>query len=270
MRDIFPCSGLCVKGGIVIHSSRNMKDITPILRSLGLLDSEIKTYRAALQYGPQTVLDLTKRTGLSRQAIYVAIESLSERGLMSSALHGKKRLYASEHPEKLLSYARRREEDMHDKIRDLERIVPELELQIGGERPTVRVFEGKEGVKAILADMNEARAEQFEEIADLDALYAVLDLEDLKPLRTHTVKMKARSLLSGEPQSVMPKADRYLLPKQYSGFKSNITVYGSKIALVTFEGKMYSVIIESGALAKTLRVLFDLALKEASRDFKKG
>jgi len=70
-----------------------MKDITPILKSLGLLDSEVKTYLASLENGPETVLDLAKLTKLSRQAVYSAIDALTERGLMSSALRGKKRYY---------------------------------------------------------------------------------------------------------------------------------------------------------------------------------
>src|SRR5512142_2814354 len=131
-----------------------MKDIAPILKSLGLLDSEVKTYLKALENGPGTVLDLAKSTNLSRQAVYVAINSLTERGLMSSALRGKKRFYAAEHPSKLLEYAKRRNEEMKAQTQDLERLLPEIEMQAGGERPVVKLFEGREGLKAIIADLS--------------------------------------------------------------------------------------------------------------------
>ncbi len=246
-----------------------MKDIAPILKSLGLLDSEVKTYLLALENGPGTVLDLAKSTKLSRQAVYVAINALTERGLMSSALRGKKRFYAAERPSKLLAYAKRHESEMKERVQDLQQILPELELQIGGERPTVRVFEGKEGIRAIIADMGESRPKQTNEIADLQAMNTILTPEDLKPMRLELKRFgtKVRGIYAGPATGKTVEADRYFLPKELSGFKSDITVYDDKIALVTFEGKMYSVLIESANLAKALRTLFELAFRGV-KDFK--
>lgn len=241
-----------------------MKDISPILKSLGLLDSEVKTYLSALENGPGTVLDLSKSTRLSRQAVYVAIESLTGRGLMSSALRGKKRFYAAEHPEKLLAYAHRHDDEMQERIKDLERMLPELELQSGGEKPVVKVFEGKEGLLAVLAELQKTSAKQSLEITDLDALYKVLRPEDMQKMREQVKKTgtKVRGIYSGAAQQTQVDVNRMFLPKELAGFKSNIGIYGDdKVALVTLEGKMYSVMIESETLAKTLRILFELAFK---------
>jgi predicted transcriptional regulator len=240
-----------------------MKDIAPILKSLGLLDSEVKTYLSAMENGPGTVMDLSKNAKLSRQAVYVAIDVLAKRGLMSSALRGKKRYYAAEHPSKLLAYAKRHEAEMKERVQDLQRLLPEIELQIGGERPAVRVFEGKEGIRAIIADMQESRPKQTSEIADLQAMNAILTPEDLKPMRLELKRFgtKVRGIYAGAPTGKTVEADRYFLPKELSGFKSDITVYGDKIAMITFEGKMYSVLIESASLAKALRTLFELSFR---------
>jgi predicted transcriptional regulator len=246
-----------------------MKDITSILRSIGLLDSEIKTYMAALEHGSQTALDLAKSTKLSRQAVYTAIESLIERGIMSSVMRGKKRFFAAEHPQKLLAYAKRHAVEMNDRVQDLERSLPELDLQIGGERPTVRMFEGKEGVRAIIVDMEESMPSPVNEITDFDALSKMISLEDLLPLKRKLdkTKTKVKGIYSGTPLSpVRPTVDRHYLPKEYKDFHSNISIYGDKVALVTFEGKMYSVIIESHILANTLRILHELALKGIIRE----
>jgi sugar-specific transcriptional regulator TrmB len=244
-----------------------MKDISPVLQSLGLLDSEIKTYLTALENGPGTVLELAKTTGLSRQAVYVAIDSLSKRGLMSSALRGKKRFYAAEHPDKLLAYAKRRDTEMHERVKDLERMLPELELMSGGEKPVVRVFEGKEGIREIIEDMRTSDYKKSVEIADLDAMYKVLNTEDLASMRTELKRRgtTVRGLYAGLPQRSVVKAERYALPEELSDFRSNIGIYGDKIALVTFEGKMYSVLIESKALTKALRNLFEMALRGAEK-----
>lgn len=245
-----------------------MKDIVPILRSLGLLESEIKTYLMAFEKGAGTVLDLAKATRLSRQAVYVAIESLSKRSLMTSALHGKKRYYSAEPPDKLLLYAERREQDMKEKIADLKRTIPEFALSMGGSRPIVKVYEGKEGLKAVLEDIQttEYRGEAVE-ITDTDAMKAVASFEDRGPTQRELKKRGGgiKGLYAGENARANEiKGERYLLPKELSDFKSNIGIYGDKIALITFEGKMYSVMIESPALTKTMRILFHLAFRGAN------
>lgn len=246
-----------------------MKDIAPILKSLGLIDSEVKTYLKSLEKGPSTVLELTKTTGLSRQAIYVAIDELTRRGLVSNVLRGKKKYYVGEHPSKLLSYARRREAEMKDQIADLARSLPELELQVGREKPTVRLFEGKEGVRAILEDVQASKPKNMEEITDIDAMYKILTPEDLKPYRDELKKMGTtiRSIHSRHPVVERERPGRVYLPDKFRDFKTNIDIYDDKIAMATFEGKIYSLIIESKSLTKTLRIIFDLAwesLKKAN------
>lgn len=250
------------------HYKKRMKDITPILRSLGLLESEIKTYMKALEHGAQTVLELTKRTGLSRQATYVAIDSLTERGLMTTTQQGKKTLYTAEHPDKLLAYAKRREMRIKEQVKDLERSIPELELQIGGERPVVRMFEGKEGVYAIMQDTLKAKPDHINEITDLKAMSTVITEEDRKPLREAVIALKTHveGLYTIVPPSPSrPESVRMLLPEDCRDFKSHIQVFDNKVSFVTFEGKMFSVIIEHPAIADAMNILFKLA-KERMKD----
>lgn len=243
-----------------------MKDITPILCSLGLLESEIKTYMAALKNGASTVLDISKKTKLSRQATYVAIDGLVQRGLMSSSLQGKKRFYAAEHPDKLLAYAKRKKLELEDRVADLERMVPQLELRMGGDKPVVRVYEGKEGIKAIIEDIGTTDFEKFWEITDVDAMYQVITADDLKGLRGRLKQQvsSAEGLYSGSLlEKTHSNSKRYILPNHESGFNSHIAIHGDKIQMVTFEGKMFSVIVESASLSAALKILFEYALKQA-------
>ncbi len=243
-----------------------MKDIAPILKSLGLNDSEVKTYLTALENGASAVIDLSKLARLSRQATYLAIESLTKRGIMTSVVHGKKRLYSAEHPSKLLSYARRQEAVMKEHINDLERSIPELELQVGGDRPVVKVYEGKEGIKVIIEEMEKSGRAEYLEFTDLEAMYKVLTPEELQPLRLALGKLqtKAKGIYVGQAISQQrPQADRHTLPPEYGGFKTNVTIYTDKIIIATFAGKMTSVIIESELIAKTFRTLYLLAFETA-------
>lgn len=237
-----------------------MKDISTILHSFGFLESEVRTYLASLQNGPATVLEIVKLTHLSRQATYVVIESLTKRGLMSSVVRGKKKYYVAEDPEKLLSYAVRKEHEMKDQMKDLETALPELKLKTQGDRPMVRLFEGKEGLRSMLSEILSEKVPEFDEIVDLDAKRTHIPPGEMKALLgLKKLGTKVRALYTTEPFRMTISPDSYILPEKYHGFKAGITIYGDKVALFSYEGKVYSVNIENKGIAKTLKILFELA-----------
>lgn len=247
-----------------------MHDITPTLRSLGLLESEVKVYLAALEGGPSTVIDLASATRLSRPATYTAIETLTERGLMSTVQAGKKRLFSAEHPDRLLQYAKRRESELAERVADLERALPDLALRVGGEKPIVKSFEGKEGIQAIIEDIREARPQRIDEITNVDAMRTVLAQGELQPIRLELERIgtRVRGLYAGSNLRPSPNTDARVLPERLRRFKGNISVSGKRIAIITFTGKLHSIMIESEDLADTLRTLFDLAW-ETAKEFPK-
>lgn len=248
-----------------------MYNITPVLQSLGFLDSEIKTYLAALEHGPGTVLDLTKKTHFSRQATYVVIESLTKRGLMSSLLRGKKKYFVAEDPEKLLAYAERRETDIKEKVGDLKRALPELKLKASGDRPVIKLYEGKEGALTVLNDigiMRQGNNPEVYEMEDSDLFFRFIQHEDILPVlqKLKRINTHVTGLYYGSPRGKTLNSTRYYLPEDIKGLRSTITVYGNKIAIHTFTGKMHSIIIESQAVVDTLKILFQLAFKAAEAE----
>ncbi len=77
---------------------------------------------------------------------------------------------------------------------------------------------------------------------------------------------KGRGIYFGKPSPKrLAEAVRYVLPPEQGGFRCNISLYGDKIALVTFEGKLHSVIIESKQFAQALRVLFSYAYETSKK-----
>ncbi len=239
-----------------------MRDVTPVLKAIGFADSETKTYLAALESGPRTVIDLTKLTELSRQAVYLAIESLTRRGLMTSMLRGKKKFFAAEPPDTLLAYARRKEDELKSNLLKLEQAIPELTLAAHGEKPTVKVYEGKEGILAMMEELKHTTSHEIHEIADLDTLYKVLPYEDLKPYKEQAAKkgFKLYALYAGGPVlTSIQDSQIFKLPSAMSNFKAGFAIYATGSALISFEGKTHCVLIESKAIADTLRILIKLA-----------
>ena len=72
-----------------------------LLKNLGLKRQEILVYLGLLEYGPLSVSDISKKTGLYRPAIYSALATLTKRGLVSVSLKKKHKFYFSESPKKL-------------------------------------------------------------------------------------------------------------------------------------------------------------------------
>lgn len=243
----------------------NENDIYAILKGLGFVGSEVKTYLASLEHGPATVIELTKMTKLSRQATYVVIESLTARGLMSSLIKGKKRYYVSEDPEKLMAYSKRHEIEMQERLKDLERVLPSLKLKQAGDRPVVKFFEGKESILTIYEDKANVQPKETYEIVDLEAYKRIFSQDDVRVGLTGLKKIgtKVYGIYAGTPRGKTLDSTRYFLPSNKTGFNASISLYGDKISFLSFIGKTNSILIESKELACAVKILFDLALKGA-------
>lgn len=242
-----------------------MNNLAKSLKSLGFSDGEIRTYLSAFEFGPQTVLDLAKRTNLSRQTVYDAIANLTERGLMISKPQEKKILFAAEPPVKLLSYAKKKEAEFKERVEDLGKAIPSLELQMGGDRPMVRLYQGKEGILAMIQDLLKIQKGESYEINDGPAMLKVMTDEDLAPFRRtiRSMDFSLKAILYGVPRPA-PKGvpgHRKFLPKEDGPFKSYINVVGDVITMATYEGKMFSLVIKNKPIADALKLLFKYAHK---------
>jgi len=243
-----------------------MSDIRTILTSLGLLESEVKTYLAALGLGPSTVIALSKATKLSRQAIYDALSALVEHGIMSSVLKGKKRHYLAEHPDTLLAYAKKRKSDLGVQVKNLKRLVPKLTLQMGGDRPVVRMLEGKEGAK-LLSEMleHQKRGTHMYEVSDLEAVNEVFTEEELMLYRNASKKkgLTYDAILRGEPKTNNKDGNKkYIIPEdKVESFNTNISIGEREINMVALSGKMYTIQIENKEIRDAMKLLFELAVK---------
>ena len=233
-----------------------------LLKTLGFTDSEAVIYLASIELGPAPVQDLAKQANVSRVTTYAVIESLSERGLMSSVEKGKKKLFVAESPERLVSFVHGRVQEMSATLKEVESTLGELRLLQKGEKPVVKLFEGKEALKAILDDVVASKAKHIDEFGNLDEIIRYNSRLELMPYykqldanKTHT-----RGYYLAKEQEMKPgrtsHSTEVLDPSKFS-FGGDIFVYGSKVALSTFRGKQISILIESQDIADTVRAMFD-------------
>lgn len=241
------------------------------LQQLGLSDKEAKTYLASLELGSAAVQEIAKKSGLKRPTVYFAIEQLVKKGLMSSFEKGKKTFFAAESPERLISLITLQQKKAQSLEENLRKFLPQLNDIFGltGERPKIRFLEGKEGLKALQDDFLKTEDKNIENIYPRDDFIKVFSEAERKDyiakLRKKRIKVRTIYTSKQEASALVPNpyAERKFVPYEKFPFSADITIYGNKVAIGTFRGKLMGAIIESKEIAETLRLVFNLAWESA-------
>ncbi|OGL95051.1 hypothetical protein A2348_04770 [Candidatus Uhrbacteria bacterium RIFOXYB12_FULL_58_10] len=244
------------------------KNIEQLLSQVGLLPSESKVYLGALELGPSTVQHIAAKARISRTAAYEAIELLQKRGLMSSSLSGKKRLYIAEDPHRIVSYLKGEQQKFATTLEDIEQTIGTLHLMSGGIKPAVKVYEGEEALPAYFDQLAKANPSAMYEISNLDDVYAHLETETIQASRK-AVSWKdiktLRLLHRGEIRHRRDDVEYGMLDESFGEFHGDISIYGDFVSMMTFIGRPVVVILESKSVADTMRALFNAAWDRTRR-----
>ncbi len=246
-------------------------DIKKLFTSLGLSETETKLYLASLELGPSSIQDIAKKAGLSRTATYASVEELQRRGLMSTYEKGKKRVFAAEEPERVVDHFTEAIHGMEQQLGTLRRMLPELKMMGGGERPTVRFFEGVEGLRALFTDLGQVKSSFIYELANMNDVYTYLDKETLKDVRllVDPKQTKIRVLHIGENKYPREETEYCEAPSALGDFHGDIWIYHNRVAFITLIGKITVVILESQPFADTAKFLFEMAWHSCVKPAKK-
>ena len=119
------------------------------LRKLGLTDKEVKVYLAGLELGPSPVQKIAERAKISRPTTYEIIKKLEGKGLFTEVKQKKKRAFTAQSPERILGILRTQKREIEEKEREFIRIIAALEAKYSKEKEGIKVFKGKEGMRAL-------------------------------------------------------------------------------------------------------------------------
>lgn len=249
-----------------------MKILARELEKLGLSDKEALVYLASLEIGPSPVQNIARKAEVNRATTYVMIESLMQKGLMSTFEKGKKTMYTAEKPERLHRIVHQERSVVDEKESIIKRLLPDLTAisDAAGERPKVSFYEGEEGLEAMRETIFEKKIEAIEDFISFDDLRHLLPKEHWKK---HNIKLaqkqiKGRTIYTSEqfetPAEETKKLWKFLrIPKDKFPMHGELTVYGDRIAMIALRGKLVGVIIESREMAVMVRSMFELAWIQA-------
>lgn len=244
------------------------------LISLGLTPKEALVYLSSLELGPSPVAEIAKHAKVNRATTYVMIESLTKRGLISSMEKGKKRYFAAESPEHLQNIFHLERMGIEEREHDLHALLPELRaLTAGKEKPRVRFYEGLEGLESMREDLFKIKDLDILSIFSLDDTKEILHPEHTEPFRKKLLERQIKNryiYTSTEAPTDIPSAwEGRMVSKDKFPFHGEITIYGDRVAMLSYRGKLIGVIIESHGLAETMRSVFELAWEAALKYAKK-
>lgn len=125
-----------------------------------LSDQQELVYRTALELGGASVQDIAQHAQLPRTSVYLYLNELKQKGLVSETKHGKKTLFIAEPPHQLLRLFDRYQSGLALEKTKVLTTLPELEALYNVHtqtKPIIRFYDGFEGVKNVHEQTLEAK-----------------------------------------------------------------------------------------------------------------
>ena len=250
---------------------KNVKNMLEFeLQKIGLSEKEASVYLATLRLGKSSVQAIAKEAKINRGTTYNIINSLAKKGLMSSYQESKKQYFFAESPDQLeLLFKQQLEEIEHNRKR-LKELLPEMKQMDNKEKdkPVVRYFEGKNGIRAMVEDMfNVKKGTEVLMIYPYDEMSKNFSDNELLSWRkkriSRDIKVKAFYTRKGDEGINSQNSVSKKLSIEEFVVESDIAVYENRVRMASFGDKSVGIIIENKNIAETLKTLFKLAWKDS-------
>lgn len=240
------------------------------LQEIGLNEKESAIYLALLQVDSASVVALADKTKIKRPTVYVVLETLAKKGLVSEVEIGNKTHYAAEPPERLETYVERQKIVLEEQARRLKDVIPQLKSvqREGGERPIVKYFEGKEGIISSMEELytSEDKSDTAYLVYSKDLLNNLFTSEEVSRYKKTrlTKKIKTKVLYTYTQGEILSDAtgERLKVDEQKYPITCDITIYEDRVRINTLGKSLSSVFIKSKDVADTLKSIFSLAFDE--------
>ncbi|MDD5341597.1 MAG: helix-turn-helix domain-containing protein [Patescibacteria group bacterium] len=244
-------------------------DINTRLLNLGLKKNQVKIYLTLLQLGSANIQEVADKAQIKRTTTYSILDSLIKRGFISFSQKGTHREYFAENPKKITAYFKQQEEKIRNEEDAFSELMPELLsfYNIRGIKPKIRTYEGLDGIKAIFDESIESKYnEDMLVYSAYESTTKYLE-QYIKEYIVRRVKkgLKQRCLAELSSQSMeLQKNDgeelriTRLISKEKFPLFNQIIIYGNKVFIASYKD-LLSIIIESSAIARTQKTIFELA-----------
>ena len=236
------------------------------LQEIGLSDKEAGVYLALLAVDNDSVVDLSKKTGINRTTIYPVLESLAKKGLISEVKVDKKVRFQAEPPERLITYVERRKILLEETEARLKDIIPQLKgiQRESGELPVVKIYEGRDGVVSSTEDYftNAKSGETSYALYSKDLLNQVFTMQEQEKfykIRTRAKEIKSKAIYTWSEKEIPgdTMSDRIKIDGSKYPLFCDIGIIGDRVKITTLGDKVSTILIKNKDIAETLKSFFN-------------
>lgn len=247
-----------------------MKSIKDKLNKLGLRDKEVTIYLSILSMGKGTITDISKKSGIKRTSIYQYLETLLKENLIYQTAIKKRIFYVSENPKKIIKLLENRKNELEDKKKDIEKIMPSLEslYSMSFSKPSINFYEGKDGIKTVYNEMisNHKNIYSFFSPKKFFESFSFEENDKLLMELFNNGGMLYNLLEKSDEATQRLKVTKYnrfvknkILPENFK-FDTDLLIGSDAIALISFDNAM-AIIIKDVAIANLQKNIFNTIWK---------
>ena len=243
-----------------------------LLQEIGLSEKESKVYLACLELSKATAFNIAKKSDLKRPTVYLILEDLEKKGLISLEKTQKVTYYSASHPKKLLTNLKNQERKLEDNLINLESL-----YNLQSKKPIIKTFEGLKNVAMLYDEITDyARLKGKEVLAFGTLAYlGTIHKEQYNYWLNHIKSKKChiREILNNDKYNKQyldkikklnnPNHKIKFIPENFNYFDNDNLIYDNKVVLFSSHKDFFVIIIESEKFAKTFRTFFELAWKTA-------
>lgn len=243
--------------------------IINILKQLGFSEKEIQVYLSLLNLGPSSVREIAQKAQVNRGTTYDILKSLMKRGLVSYYHQDKHQYFLAEDPDKIKNVLDDKINELTQSKSEILKIIPELKSiynKAEAEKPVVKYYEGKKGVKIILEDV----LETMEDSENKEYyVYSASDVRehlynDFPNFAKERVKrkIKCKVIAIGSGGQLWGMDERKWISKT-EGSPTYIIIYNKKIALISLDkvSNPIGMIIADQGIFQTQKMIFEYIWK---------
>jgi len=239
-----------------------------LLQQIGLTSNEISAYQLLLHYDALTIAQLARHSNIHRVSLYGVLESLTQKGLVSSYKKGAKTFFSALDPKHLLTYIDREKDEHISRLAKLrkqaEELLPSLQshLRRNTTKPSVRFFEGEKGMREAYEDTLNAKTPIIA-YANVQTMHEGLPhfFPQYYARRTQA-QVAIRAIMPANTLSLeRAKKDQQELRQSRflpddATFSPEVNIYNDNTLIASWQEKM-AIIIHSKEFADLQRVLFE-------------
>ncbi|MFA5872026.1 MAG: helix-turn-helix domain-containing protein [Parcubacteria group bacterium] len=244
------------------------------LKGIGLTDSQIKLYLAALEKGLLSALELSRSTKINRQQVYVQAEKLVELGLFDITRKQRKK-YIPADPSRLVELSKKKISELQnvsDKLLDITSILKSVPSDKKSKIVT-RFFEGHKKVEeAYEKELAQSKNTEILSLAGLiDEIFRYFPEKYWDRWNQEFARHNSSTRMivhnSDAAKSFSRKGGEYKMETRYLNnfsLKVNIDIFNNVVLVVSYADEL-TVWIESDIVAQSYRIMFELLWQQGKK-----